>query len=289
MDKILFDEPMSLHTTFKTGGNADVYVKPQSGEALVKIIQTARAFEIPCFVIGNASNLIVSDRGIRGVVVSTLGLRGCELLDGLSVRVNAGASLASVAAFCADNNLAGFEFASGIPGTFGGAVYMNAGAYDSEMSKVVKSITALDETGNIAEYENGALTFGYRTSVLQKRKLILLSGVIGLNPGIRSKIKAKMADFNARRTEKQPLEYPSAGSVFKRPDNNFAGKLIMEAGLAGCSIGGAQVSSKHCGFIINKGNASTDDIVRLIRHIRETVYKIHGVSLETEVKFIGEQ
>ncbi len=279
---------MSLHSTFKVGGNADLFIVPNSAEALVKAISVLKSHMQPYFIIGNGSNLVVSDTGVRAAVISTCGIKGIEKCGANSVTAYAGESLAAVAAFCAANSLTGMEFASGIPGTFGGAVYMNAGAYDGEMCGIVKTVTVTDENGNIRELDNSGLKFGYRSSLLQNEKSVMLRGTIELCPGDKSAIKAKMLDFNSRRAEKQPLDFPSAGSTFKRPDGYFAGKLIMDTGLSGFSVGGAQVSPKHCGFIVNTGGATAHDILTLINTVREKVSDKFGVVLEPEVRLLGD-
>ena len=287
-ESIVLNELMSRHTTFRVGGEAACLIKVSNSNELSKIITFLRQTEHDFFVLGNGSNLLVSDRGYEGVVLKLEGEFSEIKTDGLKIISGAGASLAAVARTAMEEELTGMEFASGIPGTIGGAIVMNAGAYDGEMKQVVKEVTVMDQEGNILVLDNDTMEFGYRTSVIKNRPFIVLSTVLMLQEGEKDKIKRKMDDFAERRREKQPLEYASAGSTFKRPEGYFAGKLIMDAGLRGFSIGGARVSDKHCGFIINTGNASATDIAELIDEVQERVKEQFGVMLEPEVIRIGQ-
>ena len=285
-DNVLKDEPMKNRCTFKTGGNASYFVMPENASQIADTIKFAKDNNIKYFVIGNGSNLLVSDNGFDGIIIC-IGKNMSDIkVDGTKITASAGATLAKVASVALKNSLCGFEFASGIPGTIGGAVYMNAGAYGGEMSHVVTKTTYVDIDGNIKQVEGDNHLFGYRTSVF-KNGGIVVECEIQLQKGVDSEIQALMTDFNNRRKEKQPLEYPSAGSTFKRPEGYFAGKLIEDSGLGGFSIGGAQVSEKHKGFVINKGDATTKDIIDVIRHVQKTVYQNYNVHLETEVRFLG--
>ena len=287
-ESIVLNELMSRHTTFRVGGEAACLIKVSNSNELSKIITFLRQTEHDFFVLGNGSNLLVSDRGYEGVVLKLEGEFSEIKTDGLKIISGAGASLAAVARTAMEEELTGMEFASGIPGTIGGAIVMNAGAYDGEMKQVVKEVTVMDQEGNILVLDNDTMEFGYRTSVIKNRPFIVLSTVLMLQEGEKDKIKRKMDDFAERRREKQPLEYASAGSTFKRPEGYFAGKLIMDAGLRGFSIGGARVSDKHCGFIINTGNDSATDIAELIDEVQERVKEQFGVMLEPEVIRIGQ-
>lgn len=287
-ESIVLNELMSRHTTFRVGGEAACLIKVLNSKELSKIITFLRQTEHEFFVLGNGSNLLVSDNGYEGVVLKLEGEFNEIKTDGLKIISGAGASLAAVARTAMEEGLTGMEFASGIPGTMGGAIVMNAGAYDGEMKQVVKEVTVMDQEGNVLVLDNDTMEFGYRTSVIKNRPFIVLSVVLELQEGEKAEIKKKMDDFAERRREKQPLEYASAGSTFKRPEGYFAGKLIMDAGLRGFSIGGARVSDKHCGFIINTGNASATDIAELIAEVQERVKEQFGVMLEPEVIRIGQ-
>lgn len=281
------DEPMDKHTTFRVGGTADFFVEIGSPEELAGIIDYLKQTERSYFILGNGSNLLVGDKGYEGVILH-LGSRFSDIeVDGNRITAKAGALLSAVARTAVSNSLAGFEFAAGIPGTVGGAMVMNAGAYDGEMRQIVSKVTVMNMDGEILELDNETMEFGYRTSIIKNRPFIVLSAEFSLKAGEQSEIQAKMDDFNARRRSKQPLEYPSAGSTFKRPEGYFAGKLIMDAGLRGYRIGGAQVSEKHCGFIINIGNATAADISELMEEVKEKVEKQFSVTLEPEVIRIG--
>lgn len=280
------DEPMSRHTTFKIGGNADVFVKVKNQDELKTVLSLTKEFDLPYFILGKGSNLLVSDKGIEGIVISLDGMIDIKI-DGDTVICGAGASLRAVCLAAQKASLSGLEFAYGIPGTVGGALYMNAGAYGGEMSQVVVSATACDRDGNTHNFNINQMNLGYRTSAFKNTDLIITSITLKLNKGNAGEIKAAMDDFFARRRDKQPLEFPSAGSTFKRPEGYFAGALIEKNNLKGVSVGGAQVSEKHAGFVINKGGASCDDVLSLIKKMQDTVKTADGVDLEPEVIFVG--
>lgn len=282
------DEPMSRHTTFRIGGNADYFVKPGNADEVAAVIAVCREYNIPYFILGNGSNLLVSDDGYRGMIINIMDNMDSVTVDGRIITAQAGAMLVRVSVMARDNALTGLEFASGIPGTIGGAVYMNAGAYGGEMKNVVKTVRAIDEYGRIYELDSEKMDFSYRHSIVEERKLIVLEVTLELEHGSREAINDRMKELAEARRSKQPLEYPSAGSTFKRPEGYFAGKLIMDAGLRGYSVGGAQVAEKHCGFVINKGGATASDVVELIRDVQHDVDDKFGVTLEPEVKMLGE-
>lgn len=282
------DEPMSRHTTFRIGGNADYFVKPGNADEVAAVIAVCREYNIPYFILGNGSNLLVSDDGYRGMIINIMDNMDSVTVDGRIITAQAGAMLVRVSVMARDNALTGLEFASGIPGTIGGAVYMNAGAYGGEMKNVVKIVRAIDEYGRIYELDSEKMDFSYRHSIVEERKLIVLEVTLELEHGSREAINDRMKELAEARRSKQPLEYPSAGSTFKRPEGYFAGKLIMDAGLRGYSVGGAQVAEKHCGFVINKGGATASDVVELIRDVQHDVDDKFGVTLEPEVKMLGE-
>ena len=281
------NEPMKQHTTFRVGGPADVLVTPDM-ESLPEVIALCKKHNLPYHIVGNGSNLLVGDKGIRGVVIAVTNRMGDILCDGESITAGAGCTLGQIAVLAAGNGLAGFEFAAGIPGTLGGAVVMNAGAYGGEMKDVITSVLVLDADGNRKELAVEELDLGYRHSCIPENGYVVLSAKLKLERGDVSRIRAKMAELREQRVTKQPLEYPSAGSTFKRPEGYFAGKLIMEAGLRGYQVGGAQVAEKHCGFVINKDNATAADILQLMQDVSAKVEKQFGVKLEPEVKMIGE-
>ena len=285
---LLQEEPMAKHTTFRVGGAADILIRIQSEEQLTKLVSYFGQLNQPYLVIGNGSNLLVSDRGYQGVVLLIGDGMSDVKVDGERMCVQAGALLSSVASQAAQHALSGLEFAAGIPGSMGGAIVMNAGAYDGEMSQVVESVTVLNEQGERMVLDRDTMEFGYRTSIIRNRPFIVVETVLRLHQGDAQEIRARMDDFNTRRRAKQPLEYASAGSTFKRPEGYYAGKLIMDAGLRGYRIGGAQVSEKHCGFIINVGNASAQDIYELITEVQEKVKQRFRVELEPEVIRIGD-
>ena len=278
---------MKTHTTFRVGGPADYFVMPETAEEVQRVTELCRMEEVPCYVIGNGSNLLVSDDGYRGVILQIYRSMSGISVQGNIIRAQAGALLSAIAAKACENSLTGFEFAAGIPGTIGGASVMNAGAYGGEMKDVLKSVTVLDSAGQIRRIDRENLEMGYRTSIISREGYITLEAEIELSAGNPEEIKARMDDLRTRRVTKQPLEYPSAGSTFKRPEGYFAGKLIQDAGLAGFQVGGAKVSEKHCGFVINTGNATAADIHSLMRQVSAKVAEKFGVALEPEVKRLG--
>lgn len=286
-DQYLTNEPMCAHTTFRVGGPADFMFFPRSGDQVARAIECAAQENMPVLVIGNGSNLIVKDGGIRGLVV-VLGERFSEMtLNGNIITAQAGVSLAKLAAFAHANSLTGLEFASGIPGTLGGGAAMNAGAYGGQLSDVLLDAEVL-LNGKIVTLTRDEMQMGYRSTLPLREGGVVLSARFSLTPGIKDEIGERMKDLNARRREKQPLNFPSAGSTFKRPEGYFAGALIEQSGLKGLSVGGAQVSEKHAGFIVNTGNATASDILGLIEKVRAAVMDKFGVNLETEVRIVGE-
>ena len=282
------DEPMSKHTSFKTGGNAEVFVDISDAETLEKVLKICDEVNADIFVLGKGSNLLVSDNGIRDKAVIHLStdFADMKLLDDTTIEVQAGASLASLCKFALANSLTGLEFAYGIPGSVGGAAYMNAGAYGGEMKDVITKVNHIDKKGNKGCCCGEELDFSYRHSAYSDSDLIITSVIFKLEKGNASEIEAQMTDIMGRRVDKQPLEYPSAGSVFKRPEGYFAGALIEQSGLKGKRIGGAMVSEKHAGFIINYKNATTTDVTDLIKYCQKTVFDKFGVELHTEIKFV---
>ncbi|MFQ6818616.1 MAG: UDP-N-acetylmuramate dehydrogenase [Blautia sp.] len=287
-DKVLFEEPMSSHTTFRIGGPAEVFLMPESYEQIRSALALCREEGVPYFVLGNGSNLLVSDSGYRGVIIQMDRNMGDIELKGTEIRACAGALLSSVAAAARKASLTGFEFAGGIPGTLGGAVVMNAGAYGGEMKDVLREVTVMTKEGDIRVIPSDRLELGYRTSIIKKTGYLVLEAVISLEKGDPQAIQEKTKELASKRTEKQPLDYPSAGSTFKRPEGYFAGKLIMDSGLRGFRVGGAQVSEKHCGFVINTGGATAKDVKELMDHVIRTVKENYNITLEPEVKFLGE-
>ena len=287
-EKVRISEPMNRHTTFRIGGPADYFLLPSTAEEVKKILEICKEKELPYFILGNGSNLLVSDEGYCGVIIQLYRNYGGITVEGTDIRAGAGALLSQIASAAKNASLTGFEFAGGIPGTLGGAVVMNAGAYGGEMKDVLKEVTVMTEQGEIMTIPAEKLEMGYRTSLVKKAGYLVLEAVISLKAGDVEEIKAIMKDLTEKRVSKQPLEYPSAGSTFKRPEGYFAGKLIMDAGLRGYQVGGAQVSEKHCGFVINKGNATAADVCGLIKDVQEKVQEQFGVTLEPEVKFLGE-
>ena len=297
-DNVAMVEPMSQHTTFKIGGPADVLVTPETPEALVKVLDTCAIAGVPVTIVGNGSDLLVGDRGIRGVVVLLRENYAHIALDGTRITAEAGALLRDVALVAADAGLTGMEALSGIPATVGGACFMNAGAYDACMADVLESVTVYvpggpDEgrahlRGTVKTLGRDELGMGYRKSRVAAEGLVVISATFALAPGNAAMIRVDMDTYQQRREEKQPLELPSAGSTFKRPEGYFAGKLIMDAGLAGARVGGAEVSTKHCGFVVNTGGATAADVCALIEHVQDTVREKFGVELEPEVRRIGE-
>lgn len=286
--RVLFDEPMSQHTTFRIGGPADVFVMPENYEQIREVLRLCKEEKLPFFVLGNGSNLLVSDSGYRGVIIQMDRNMEEIRLYGEEIHACAGALLSSVAVAARNASLTGFEFAGGIPGTIGGAAVMNAGAYGGELKDVLKEVTVMTGEGEILTIPAEKLEMGYRTSIIKTAGYLVLEAVISLKKGDEEAIRATMKDLSERRTEKQPLDYPSAGSTFKRPEGYFAGKLIMDSGLRGYRVGGAQVSEKHCGFVINAGGATAEDVRSLMDHVIQVVREKYGVTLEPEVKFLGD-
>lgn len=281
------DVPMKMYTSFKTGGNAAVMLCPKNEKALYKVVEACKKENIKPFIIGNGTNLLVSDKGIDNVVIHIgRGFDEIELVDDTTVRCQAGCSLMKLCRFALENSLTGLEFAYGIPGTVGGAMYMNAGAYDGEMKDIAVSCDYVTSDGQKGTLSADEMDLSYRHSAFCDSDKIIVSAIFKLEKGSKTEIENKMNELMARRKDKQPVEYPSAGSTFKRPAGYFAGKLIEECGLRGKSIGGAQVSEKHCGFIINKGNATSADIEDLIEFVRDEVLEQKGILLETEVKLV---
>ena len=286
-DNVRINEPMKNHTTFKIGGPAQYYVTPESVTQIQEVVSLCRDMNIPLHVIGNGSNILVGDDGVDGVVLALFNtFSDYEIKDNV-ITAQAGMSLIKLAVIALREGLTGLEFASGIPGSVGGAVYMNAGAYDGQMKDVVTSVTVLDEAGNIRILGRDELDMGYRTSAVAKHNMIVLQVVIELKYGDKEQIKARMNQLSELRKQKQPLEYPSAGSTFKRPEGYFAGKLIADAGLKGYGIGGAAVSEKHAGFVVNIGGATAKDVVELTDYIKKRIMEQFGVTLELEIKRIG--
>jgi len=287
-DNVKIDEPMKNHTSFKVGGNADIMVIPEDSVQIARIVEICRREGIPFFIMGNGTNIIVSDKGIRGVVIKTCGRFERYTVKDTVIEAESGVLLSKLAEIALEHGLTGLEFASGIPGSLGGAVVMNAGAYDGEMKDVVERTEYIDKDGFIRMLEGDEHRFGYRTSLIQEEGGIVLRSWLRLKKGNKEDIKALMDDLNERRKSKQPLELPSAGSVFKRPPGCFTGKLIENCGLKGYRIGGAEVSMKHCGFIVNTGGATANDVISLIRYIQDRIKSEYGIELQTEVKIVGE-
>ena len=287
-EDILTEEPMSRHTTFRIGGEAACFIRISSEEQLRKLIPYFENVGVEYFVLGKGSNLLVGDKGYPGVILQISD--ACQQIEAEENRlqVQAGAALSKVALFAMERGLEGLEFAAGIPGTVGGGVVMNAGAYGGEMKQVVESVRVLSSEGEILTLDNDTMEFGYRTSIIRNRNFTVLSVTFRLREGNREEIRARIEDFQKRRMEKQPLNYPSAGSTFKRPEGYFAGKLIMDAGLRGFQIGDARVSDKHCGFVVNVGKATARDVTDVIEEVQERVRERFVVSLEREVIYLGE-
>ncbi len=288
-ENVIFEEPMKRHTSFQIGGPAEVFIEPASPESFADFVRFFRLESVPYVVIGAGSNLLVGDKGIRGAVLKTGKAFNFLQKEENKIIAGSGVPLSKLANFAAKHSLSGLEFASGIPGLFGGAVYMNAGAYGGEMKDVVVKTHYLDENGEFRTVSGDEHGFAYRSSIFAGGSKYIFSGELLLNPGNEEEIIKQMKELNRRRKEKQPLEYPSAGSTFKRPEGYFAAKLIEDAGLKGLSVGGACVSEKHAGFVINKtGTATAEDVRRLIEKIRQVVLQRFGVDLQCEVKQIGE-
>lgn len=286
--RVFVDEPMKKHTTFRVGGCADFFVKPSSVAEIQAVLSLCAQENMPYYILGNGSNLLVSDKGYRGLILQIFKEMNQIEVQGTTVKAQAGALLSKIGAAAYEAGLTGFEFASGIPGAVGGAVVMNAGAYGGEMKDILESVTVITPEGELLTLSNEELELGYRTSIVAVRGYIVVEAVFRLQIGDKQQIQARMEELKKQRTSKQPLEYPSAGSTFKRPEGYFAGKLIQDAGLRGFQVGGAQVSEKHCGFVINKHEATAADISELIRQVSDKVLEQFGVELEPEVKRLGE-
>lgn len=287
-DHIWKDEMMKKHTTFRIGGPADIFAAPETEEGIRAVQRLCREYHVPLYVIGNGSNLLVSDQGIRGVVMQLFKNYSGISAEGKVITAKCGILLSALARQALAHNLSGLEFASGIPGTLGGAAVMNAGAYGGEMKDVIRRVRVLTPEGEILTPGIEELEMGYRTSIIAKKNYLVLEAELHLEEGDSAQILRRMEELKEQRVSKQPLELPSAGSTFKRPEGYFAGKLIMDAGLRGFTCGGAQVSEKHCGFVVNRNQATAEDVRRLIREVRRIVFEKYGVTLEPEVKMVGE-
>lgn len=285
--EVRYNVPLKEYTSFRIGGPADIFLAPRTIPAFRKTMSLLNNYQLPLFILGKGSNIIVGDKGFRGVVIYTGQLNRVEI-KGKEIIAEAGITLSSLANKAMEAGLTGLEFASGIPGTLGGALYMNAGAYGGEMKDIITEAILLDYSGEEMKLKNKELGLSYRYSILQEKPLIAVKVKLKLKPGNREEIKAYMKEINQKRKEKQPLEWPSAGSAFKRPEGYYAGPLIEEAGMKGVRVGGAQVSEKHAGFIINLGNATARDVRQLMKMVQERVYEKSKVRLEPEPKFIGE-
>lgn len=288
IDNIKYNEPMKNHTSFKLGGPADIFIEPDNTDELVKALRTLKEHKIPYYIIGNGSNLLVSDKGIRGAVVKIGEKFGNVSIDGERITAECGILLSTLSKMAAKRSLAGMEFASGIPGSLGGALAMNAGAYGGEMKDIVEWVEVLDWNLELVRLTNAEMKFGYRKSIIEPGNYIAVRCCLKLKKGDPEEINSIMAELAEKRKAKQPLHLPSAGSTFKRPEGYFAGKLIEDAGLKGYTLGGAQVSTLHCGFVVNNGNATARDVYDLIKHIQKTVLEKFNVKLEPEVKILGE-
>ena len=285
---VLTDEPMCDHTTFKIGGKADVFVSIINEHEILRLLELLRSRQIPFFILGNGSNILVSDEGYRGVIIEIgSAYSGVRMLDDIVI-AKAGTTMAKLSHFAMENDLTGLEFASGIPGTVGGGIIMNAGAYGGEMRQITYRVKAVTPSGEVIYLSNAEMEFEYRNSKAKKEGYIILQAEFRLHRGEKSVIEGIMRDLAKKRRDKQPLEFPSAGSTFKRPQGYYAGKLIADAGLKGLSVGGAQVSEKHAGFLINTGSATAADMYELINQVRTKVKEAYSVVLEPEVIFLGE-
>ncbi len=285
--RVSTNEPMSAHTSFRIGGPTDVFAVAADDKQIAAVYTFCKEFHVPLFFIGNGSNLLVSDKGIEGVVLQADAASAAPAFESERILAPAGLSLGKLCIFACEHGWSGLEFAYGIPGTVGGGVYMNAGAYGGELADVIRQVTVLDENGNIVVMDADELHFGYRHSVFMERSLVVLSAELELHRDDPSTIRARMDEYLARRKEKQPLEYPSGGSFFKRPQGYFAGALIEQCGLKGFTVGGAQVSEKHAGFVINRGGATCADVLELCHEVQQRVWDTCGVRLEREVQTIG--
>lgn len=293
-EKLVFGEVLKSHTSFRIGGPAQIYAEPESEQEVIALIRAAKATGLPYFLMGNGSNLVVSDKGIYGLVIH-LGDKFSDIRleedpqnkEIVYMHVCAGALLIKASSVATRNSLSGLEFASGIPGSVGGAVFMNAGAYDHDMSEIVESASCVSEDGEVFQVLRGDFEYGYRTSRFMKNGGIVLSAVLKLTRGNQEEIESQIRTYTEKRTKSQPLNLPSAGSMFKRPVGYYAGTLIQDAGLKGFTVGGAQVSEKHAGFVVNIGNATADDIDQLTKKVRAVILEKNGVTLEREVRFVG--
>jgi UDP-N-acetylmuramate dehydrogenase len=288
-ERLLLDEPLANHTTFRIGGPADYFVLPASIGEITEVLKLTKQYEIPVTVLGNGSNVLVLDSGIRGLVIKFGRNMAYIRHDGHRIFAGAGALLSDVSRYAAKHGLTGMEFAIGIPGSIGGSVFMNAGAYEGEMSNIVLSVTAVCQDGSVKRFEKRELEFSYRHSVFHENHCTICEVELQFQNGEHGLIRSKMGDFTTKRETKQPLEVPSAGSTFKRPPGYFAGTLIEQTGLKGLTVGGAQVSPKHAGFIINAGGATAQDVLSLIKEVQRRVYEKHGVMLYPEVRTLGEK
>lgn len=289
-EQFIFQAKMSEHTTFKIGGAADVLIFPANCSEVAKIFKLINKYKINCTILGNGSNVLVLDNGIRGAVIKfTDKFFGKMRVENTKIFADAGASLKDVSNFAAENSLTGMEFAVGIPGSIGGAIFMNAGAYDGEMKNIVENVKSVSPNGDVIDFCRDNLNLGYRKSIFQENNFAICEVELNLNFGEKIDIKNKMADFTEKRESKQPLELPSAGSTFKRPKGYFAGTLIDQTGLKGLKVGGAMISDKHAGFVVNVGNATAADVLNLIDEVKKRVYEVHGVNLNPEVRIIGEK
>ena len=286
-EQILVQEPMKKYTTFRIGGPADILVKPENKEQLSEILQVCQKEKIPYYILGNGSNLLVSDQGYRGVIIQLYNQFADITVNGNQITAQSGALLSRIASQALENALAGFEFAHGIPGTLGGAVVMNAGAYGGELKDAIVSCEVMTPEGKILTLSKEELELGYRTSIIQKKGYIVLEATIALEKGDVTKIQELMKDYAGRRRDKQPLDKPSAGSTFKRPTGHFAGKLIMDSNLRGFRVGDAMISDKHCGFVVNAGEATAEEILQLIAEVKRIVKEKFDVELEPEIKMLG--
>ena len=282
------EEAMSRHTSFKVGGNAQIFLEPKDEKALQSLLKFINAEKIDYYIIGNGSNMLVSDKGYKGIIISMLKFTSPSLIENESITISAGKTLKELTELACENSLSGLEFAYGIPGSVGGAVFMNAGAYDGEIKEVLDKVKVMDKEGNVLSLNAGELDLSYRHSNIEEKGYIVLEAKFNLKKADKSAIWEKMQELMARRIDKQPLNFPSAGSTFKRPEGYFAGKLIDDAGLRGYSIGGAKVSDKHCGFIVNADKASAKDVYALITYVRLKVKDRFGVELEPELRVLGE-
>ena len=285
---VKLEEAMSRHTSFKVGGNAQIFVEPKDEEALKRLLELINTEKINYYVIGNGSNILVSDKGYKGIIISMLKFTSPSLIENESITISAGKTLKELTELACENSLSGLEFAYGIPGSVGGAVFMNAGAYDGEIKEVLDKVKVMDKEGNVLSLNTGELDLSYRHSNIEEKGYIVLEAKFNLKKADKSAIWKKMQELMARRIDKQPLNFPSAGSTFKRPEGYFAGKLIDDAGLRGYSIGGAKVSDKHCGFIVNADKASAEDVYALITYVRLKVKEKFDVELEPELRVLGE-